>query len=272
MTKKILDWQNKEIVEIYDELPLWSAPFGNILLENIPLQKNWTVVDLGFGTGFPLIELAQRFGDQSKIIGVDIWREAMERAELKIKRLELANIEIINQKAEELSLDDESIDLVCSNLGINNFEDKAAVFKNVSNMLKPNGQFCFTTNDQSSFKELFQLFEMAFSKLDINPKPLQEYQKSRSSIKLLKDQLEKYGLTPLKQLNQVSYLRFVSSEALFNHSLIRIAFLSTWKSLIPEEKWNSFRELISTYMETIIAQEGEFKISIPIVYLDFKKL
>jgi SAM-dependent methyltransferase len=46
----------------YDELPLWSAPFGQLLLEHVPFRRGMRVVDLACGTGFPLFELAQRLG------------------------------------------------------------------------------------------------------------------------------------------------------------------------------------------------------------------
>lgn len=271
MIKKTLDWQSKEMVEIYDEAPLWSAPLGNILLDNIPMQANWTVVDLGFGTGFPLIELAQRFGEKSTIIGVDIWKAAIDRVQKKIERLELSNIKLIHQKASDVSLNDASIDLVCSNLGVNNFENKASVFQRVHAMLKINGHFCFTTNDQNTFNELFQLFESAFLKLEINPTPLKKHIGSRSNIKLLVEQIKKQGFEQAKQLDKTTYLRFVSSKALFNHSLIRIAFLTTWKSMVPKEKWNPFVNLVSTSIEAIITHKGEFKMTVPMTYLDFIK-
>ncbi|BCZ44729.1 hypothetical protein psyc5s11_07960 [Clostridium gelidum] len=47
-----------KMVRYYDELPLWSSPFGVVLLNNIPLEKNSTIVDIGCGTGFLLLELA----------------------------------------------------------------------------------------------------------------------------------------------------------------------------------------------------------------------
>lgn len=271
MIKKTLDWQNKDIVEIYDEVPLWSAPFGNMLLTHIPMQANWTIVDLGFGTGFPLIELAQRFGESSKIIGVDIWEAAMDRVRKKKERLELTNIELVHKKASTVSLADDSIDLVCSNLGVNNFENRASVFQNVYRMLKKNGHFCFTTNDQNTFKELFVLFEKAFINLDINRCPLQKYIESRVNIKLLVEQLKKEGFRLNKQLENTSYLRFVSSKAIFNHSLIRIAFLSTWQNMVPKEKWSSFIDMVSSYIDELIAGKGEFRMTIPMVYLDFIK-
>ncbi len=33
--KNKLDWQNQEVVNIYDEVNLWSAPFGRLLLEKL---------------------------------------------------------------------------------------------------------------------------------------------------------------------------------------------------------------------------------------------
>lgn len=68
-----LDWTDKKTINVFDEVTLWSAPFGRLLLENIPMKPKSKVLDLGFGTGFPLIELSQRFGGSSEIYGVDLW-------------------------------------------------------------------------------------------------------------------------------------------------------------------------------------------------------
>jgi len=269
--KQSLDWQTKEMVEIYDEVPLWSAPFGKILLDNIPMQANWTIVDLGFGTGFPLIELAQRFGDGSQIIGVDIWEAAMQRVQKKIERLELSNIKLINQKASDVFIQNSSVDLVCSNIGVNNFENKESVYSKVHKMLKAKGHFCLTTNDQRTFEELFILFEDAFLKLDLNLESLRNYINSRSNSEQLIEQIGKNGFEQIKQIEETTYLRFVSSKALFNHSLIRIAFLTSWQSIIPKEKWISFLKLVTNSIEAIISNKGEFKMTIPMVYLNFVK-
>ena len=57
--KPIINWQDPKIVNIFDELSLWSSFFGRLLLENIPMREGMCVLDLGFGTGFPLVELVQ---------------------------------------------------------------------------------------------------------------------------------------------------------------------------------------------------------------------
>lgn len=49
---------SETFVNTFDEAPLWSASFGQLLLKHLNLKPNITVVDIGSGAGFPLLELA----------------------------------------------------------------------------------------------------------------------------------------------------------------------------------------------------------------------
>ncbi|MBN1577163.1 MAG: hypothetical protein JW913_11460 [Chitinispirillaceae bacterium] len=62
--------------DLCDELPFWSAPFGLKLLDLIEYRRNITALDIGFGCGFPLIELAMRLGPTCTVYGIDPWDEA----------------------------------------------------------------------------------------------------------------------------------------------------------------------------------------------------
>ena len=62
---------DKELISVIDDLPLWSAPFGMKLLDTIKLKKGINVLDIGCGLGFPMVEIAQRLGASSKVIGID---------------------------------------------------------------------------------------------------------------------------------------------------------------------------------------------------------
>src|SRR5262245_48144607 len=66
-----IDGQTPEFGDLYDELPLWSAPFGLMLLEQVSLRPGMTILDVGAGTGFLTIELAQRCGSDAVVIAVD---------------------------------------------------------------------------------------------------------------------------------------------------------------------------------------------------------
>ena len=80
-----MDWDDAGIASLHDELPLWSAPFGLMLLDQVKLNPGMTVLDIGFGTGFPVIELEQRPGNSSAVYGIDPWTAAAERTQNKIK-------------------------------------------------------------------------------------------------------------------------------------------------------------------------------------------
>lgn len=111
------------MVNYYDELPLWSTPFGILLLNNIPLQKDSIIVDIGCGTGFPLFEIAQRFGESCKVYGIDPWEKAIDIANRKKQQYRIKNVELIKCFGENMPFSNEYIDIVISNLGINNFHN-----------------------------------------------------------------------------------------------------------------------------------------------------
>lgn len=81
-----------EFGDLYDELPLWSAPFGLMLLEHVVLRPGMTILDVGAGTGFMTIELAQRCGSAATVIAVDPWAAAMQRLARKVDHLCLRNV------------------------------------------------------------------------------------------------------------------------------------------------------------------------------------
>jgi precorrin-6B methylase 2 len=90
--------------EFLDELPLWSASFGLKLLDYIDYKPNITAVDIGFGTGFPLTEIAMRLGNNSTVYGIDEWKEGINRAEGKINYYGLSNVKIIEGSGESIPL------------------------------------------------------------------------------------------------------------------------------------------------------------------------
>ena len=87
-----------EFGDLYDELPLWSAPFGLMLLDRVPVKSGLTILDVGAGTGFLTIELAERcsyWPDNAHHIAVDPWKAAMDRLRRKIEQRHLDNIRLL---------------------------------------------------------------------------------------------------------------------------------------------------------------------------------
>ncbi len=77
---------------ICDELPFWSAPIGQLLLDTIRYPKNARILDIGSGSGFPMLELAMRFGEGSTVTGIDPpdeWKELAVMTGFKIQSIQL---------------------------------------------------------------------------------------------------------------------------------------------------------------------------------------
>lgn len=269
--KALLNWQEEQVVNLYDEAPLWSAPFGKLLLENMPMKSSSTVLDLGFGTGFPLIELAQRFGDSSNIIGIDLWHSAIERARKKIATLQLNNITIIEQSADAIPLKDSSVDLCCSNLGINNFEKADVVLGEVHRVLKASGNLCITTNPIGTFEELMNVFEQVLDELKLPKTRFTQSIQRRGTAASISQQFQQAGFIPQKSIQEQTSIRFTSAQALFDYGLIRIGFRESWEQFIPQTHREHFFQLSAEKVNSIVREQGEFKMSIPILYLEFKK-
>lgn len=271
--KELLDFHDKTVVNIFDKISLWAAPFGRLLLQHIPMGKHLTILDVGFGTGFPLVELAQRFGADCKIYGVDIWEEGAERAAAKIKTLALDNVEILYTDARNLPLATASIDLITSNLGINKFEQREQVYAELSRVLKKGGRCCFTTNPVGTFEELFECFAITLQEMNLASalKNLASYLKHRSTSKQIIAELKSHQFDLLSCKEDQYQMRFASAQSILDHSLIRIGFRAGWDNLVPAENRAAFYQQLMAKVEAHIIEHGVFKMSIPMLYLAFEK-
>src|SRR5262249_30871937 len=141
------DLMDPRTAALYDELPLWSAPFGLALLEAVELRPGLTVLDVGCGTGFPLLELAERLGPGARLHGVDPWVQAMDRLQSKVVAWGLEqSVTLHVGTVEALTLSPASVDLVVSNNGLNNVADLPRALEVCAGASRPGAQLVFTAN------------------------------------------------------------------------------------------------------------------------------
>ena len=106
-----------------------------------------TVLDIGSGGGIDCFEAARRVGQTGRVIGVDMTDEmlAMARRDAPIVMANLGypvpNVEFRKGHAENLPVEDGSIDLIISNCVINLAPDKAKVFREMYRAIRPGGRF-----------------------------------------------------------------------------------------------------------------------------------
>lgn len=271
--KEVLDYQDPKIVNIFDEVNLWTAPFGRLLLENIPMRQGMTILDVGFGTGFPLVELSQRFGDASQIYGIDIWKGGIIRTREKIKTLGLKNITILEESASKIAIKDDKIDLITSNLGINNFEEREKVYSELYRILKKGGRVAITTNPIGTFNALFDVFEEILLEMDLSEarNKLADYVANRNTKEQIVQEFAAFDFKLVKEQSDSTNMRFMSGQSLLNHSLMRVGFREGWNQLINEEDQSKFYGALIARLDAIVAEKGGFEMRVPLLYLEFEK-
>lgn len=262
---------NDRLIDFFDELPLWSAPFGLKLLDFIDYKPGLSVLDIGFGSGFPLTEIAMRLGESSLVYGIDPWKEAVAKVREKIEFYSIRNIAIIEGIAEYIPLDDQSIDLITSNNGLNNVQDIDKVLSECSRLLRQGGQFVQTMNTAGSMIEFYTVFERVLSELDMHHEidlMHQHIEVKRPPVEKLLNNIRSHGFT-LKDLeyDQFNYT-FVNGTALLNHYFIRLAFMDSWIALLPKDKVKEIFERIETYLNEQSQLLGSLKLSIPYVLIN----
>ncbi len=257
-----------KLVEVFDELPLWSAPFGLKLLDYVNYKKNCIALDIGCGAGFPLTELAMRLGAGSKVYGIDPWKEAMLRAQKKIEFYEIQNVELIDGTAEIIPLPDHSLDLITSNNGINNIEDIETVYGECFRVLKSGGQFIQTMNTDRSMMEFYDILEEVLTEMrlvdSITSMKKHIYDK-RKPIGEILGLLEKYQFECKEMVSDEFHYKFSSGTAMLNHYFIRLAFMDSWIKLLPENRVEEIFTEVELRMNAIAEIQGFFKLTIPLV-------
>src|SRR5260221_9670465 len=153
------DFWSPDVLAAYDELPLWSAMFGLLLLDEVPLAGVRTALDVGCGTGFPLIELAERLGPKSVVYGIDPWTAGLEHARQKIASRHTPNVTLHEGDAAKMPFKDASFDLIVSNLGVNNFDDRDAAIGECRRVARPGAPIALTTNLPGHMRELYAAFD-----------------------------------------------------------------------------------------------------------------
>ena len=270
---KILDWKQDNVTSLYDELPLWSSPFGLLLLDNFPIGEYENYLDIGFGTGFPLIDISQRLGKSCNCYGIDQWESAFQRAKSKIETAKIDNITLINDDASKIEFPENHFDLITSNLGINNFENPLQVLSECKRVLKPSGSFCFTSNLKGTFNEFYEIYSNTLKELGLEKYELKlnEHINHRGTIESTHLLIEKAGLKIKEQKISEYKMRFLNGSSFLNHSFITVGFIDSWRNMFDEADKLIFFERFETRLNEYAKQKGELSLTIPMIYIECKK-
>ncbi|MDP4116913.1 MAG: class I SAM-dependent methyltransferase [Bacteroidota bacterium] len=265
------DISKEDLTSSWDEVCLWSSYFGAILLDTVKFLPNANILDIGCGTGFPLLEIAQRFGKSSHITGIDPWAEAVNRLHYKAKAMNVNNYDILVQKAEELPFKNGNFDIIVSNVGINNVEDPSKVISECSRVCKQNGQLVMTTNLPETMIEFYNVFRNVLNASGLT-KEISLLDKHISAKRMTLDEnvaLIQSGGFIINNIKAGSFkLRFLNGTAFLNHHFIKLAFLPSWKIIVPADLLETVFSTIENNLNELALKDGELALTVPYACFD----
>ncbi|MBK6344524.1 MAG: class I SAM-dependent methyltransferase [Bacteroidales bacterium] len=260
------DFRTIHLASAYDELPLWSAPFGLKLLDAIDYSSSVVALDIGCGTGFPLLELAQRFGQASLFFGIDPWKEGLDQLQKKILCYEIENVVLLNAVAEKLPFEDEMFDLITSNNGLNNVESFEDSLIECHRTLKKGGHLVFSANLPETFSQFYVILIDTLTEEGITsvlPSIRKHIERKRKSINETCMALEKFRFKITTRSTESFSIRYFSGTSFLDHFLIRLYFLNTWLSLIPQNNQTQIMNIVEDKLNNLATRNHGLSMEVP---------
>jgi len=129
-----------EIKDLPADVSGFSLGCGNpVALGGI--KEGEVVLDIGSGGGLDVFLASKKVGPGGKVIGLDMTEQMLRKARQNAEKGNYSNVEFKSGDAEDIPLEDNSVDLVMSNCVINLSPDKEKVYKEIYRILKPGGRF-----------------------------------------------------------------------------------------------------------------------------------
>jgi precorrin-6B methylase 2 len=241
-----------------------------MLLERVPLAPGMTIVDVGAGTGFLSIELAQRCGPTATVYAVDPWAVAAARLRRKLDYLGIANVRVLEQDAAALDLPPASVDLVVSNLGVNNFENAVDVLAACRRALKPSGRLLLTTNLVGHMQEFYDVYRGTLESLGLTDRvsALNAHVAHRATLASARALLTTAGFTVKDTVTGSFRMRYANGTALLAHRFIGFGFLPGWRDIAgPADEARVFAQL-EARLNALAEARGELALTIPMALVE----
>ena len=130
-------------VDFQEELDVLMQGINERLVDRSNAAAGGRVLDVGCGAGATSIAIARAVGDTGNVVGVDISRALLRRAEERKRDAALTQIEFLPADAQTHQFELGGFDLIVSRFGTMFFADPVAAFGNVAVALRPGGRIVF---------------------------------------------------------------------------------------------------------------------------------
>jgi len=106
------------------------------------------------------------------------------------------------------------------------------------------------------------------NEIDLMKKHIYKKRKPVEEFQLL---LENNGFTIIEILFDEFSINFADGTTMFNHFLIKLAFIESWREFIPEEKQVEIFREVEIWLNKIAENKSSIKLTIPYVLINCEK-
>jgi ubiquinone/menaquinone biosynthesis C-methylase UbiE len=258
----------------YDDLPLWSAPFGLALLETIRMVPGINVLDIGSGSGFPMLELAGRMGRSCMVYGLDPSEESIRMITAKKEAKGLEFCRIVRGVAEEIPFPDEYFGLIVSNNGLNNVASLEKSLAECFRVADLGAQVVFTMNLPRTMNEFYTVFESVLIEAGLeNEVSLMHahIHEKRKPTEYLQTAITASGFDLKSTILNSFTMKYCDGTAFLSDPFIRKAFLPPWKAIVPVDQSATLFSSVETALNNAASARGELVMTVPYVCFDILK-
>jgi arsenite methyltransferase len=274
------DLNARGMAELYDAVvvPQWSRPFGDLLLSQllvIPRPPDAHVLDVACGTGYPTLEIARVLGQGAAIVGIDIWRTAIERARHKATEAWLRNVAFLHDDIAHAPLPENDCDLITCNLAYTSFADRSRALAQMARLLKPEGWLLLTTPLQTAFRAFLDLYHTVLAELQLTTctDALVALVKGKPTIATTRAAIERTGLRIEREIAESFTMRFADVRDFFTSPVIALGFMVGWRAIVPDV---ALRRLVFNELERrlnlLAAEAGGLSFEVPYLCLCARKI
>lgn len=178
-------------------------PFIEEIVQRVEPSSNHKVLDVAAGSGAVTMALASKV---DSVKATDFASSMLEILKEKAKAEGLGNVETQVMDGQDLKLEDETFDRVCSNFGIIFFPDRVKGFAEMKRVLKPGGKAIVTGWCGPDKFEAFGLFMGSVKKAlpEMPPPPAPPPIFSLADSNLFEKEMKEAGFSDVK-LETVSH-------------------------------------------------------------------
>jgi len=118
----------------------WLGNTTDIMLDLAGVTSGQNLLDIAAGAGEQSITAAKRVGPTGRVLATDISANILEYAKQMAAQAGISNIKTAVMDGENLTLEDETFDVVVSRVGLIYFPDQQKALKEMLRVLKPGGK------------------------------------------------------------------------------------------------------------------------------------